>query len=925
MSESKKKQYSPLVQKYQRIIFLSTNDQEIKIKVTGEDAASPTIKAAVDKLTQSIGVLTQSQLASGAAAKQSEKDHEELKVGLINLTAAFTLIQQAGELAAHVFHTIEAQLERAVEEALEFEKANNRLTGALVATGQYTASAADELGKYAESVEHATGVNGELVKNMIATGVQMGLSVEQSKQMEEAARKLAAATGKDVNEAFSMLQRSLTGQSRSLAQVLPQIKEFGEAQLKQGVAIDVVNKQLDAQYKLYQQSLPAGIDRAKASVDNVYKAFGLMITQSDLAKRAVDFFTYSMESLEQGIKTVDHWLTQNKQNIVDFGEAFGKAALVVGASVVGYSLVTAAVGLMAGGFSLAAVAGGALTAVMAVLASPITLTVIAVGALTAALYKWPGLFDVIVGSLKVVGSTLLMLASGPMLIAIEAAGKLAGLFDKELGDSITSFSQKIYDQQQAWVTAGAAQVEYGLQSVTSGKQVEDASNKSTDAVKQEMAALSARNAVEAKRGKMYADFNIGTEKQREALRGQVQDRDKDLKDFTDYLEAKKRLALTKQEEQQMELAKVQSKVLEGGTGSQSKEAKSNVAVDAETKKQAELDALYQKGILSREQYNQATLESDQRAAQAGLDFDLANQQARADLLGESEEGYALKQSIVEQRFQLELQQKIERAQIEDATDQEIQALRDDAEAQHRELQLASLDAHLNAIAAREEISGSTIVATQQKWFREQEKAQSTRIKNLASGVTLMEGIQEGYNKSTQALGDALVKNEKITAGKFVGIFLESLGRKIQMDGFANLLMGAALSVMLNPQGPALLAAGGAEVAGGTAIARAGVSMQGGQADEGMDSIPGSLAGKSFILSQGERIVQPSANKNLSKAVEKINNGDGSGGGNYNITLNYNGSGSRDDASKMADMVMEEIRARSERGVPVMNEKGLVKT
>lgn len=902
------------------------SDQEIKIKITGEDDASPTLKAAIDSLTKSVSTLTQVQLEAAAAAKKSEKEHEDLKVGMINLTAAFTLVKEAGEIAVHIFHSIEAQLERAIDEALEFEKANNRLTGALVSTGQYTIEASDKINEYAESVEKASGVNGDLIKNLIASGVQMGLTIEKSEKMEEAARKLAAATGKDVNEAFSLLQRSLSGQSRGLAMVLPQIKEFGEAQLKQGAAIDLVSKSLDTQYKLYQQSLPAAIDRAKASVDNVYKAFGLIITQSDLAKKAVNLFADSMEVLEGAIKSIDKFLTENKQSIYDFGEAFGKAALIVGGSIAVYTLTTAAIGLLTAGFSIAGIAATAFGAIMAVLTSPITLTVAAVGALTYALYQWPGLFDVIIGSIKVLGATLLMLSSGPMLTLLEVAGKIVGLFNKDLGKSITDFSEKVFEQEKAWISAGAAQVQYGVTSIQTGKKVEDAHNGANDAAKKELETQSQLNAKLMERGKLYDGFNIGTEKQREALRAQVQDRDKDLKDFNDYMEARKRIAVTKEQEQAFETNKARAAALKGSGGGEEKEATSRVAVDAEIKKQAELKALRDKNLLDEEQYNSARLASQQRQAAAELQLAQAHQAERAELLGESEEGYAAKQALQEQRFQLELQQKLERAQMEDATDLEIQAIRDEAQAQHDQQMLDSLDAHNNAVASREEISGATVTATRQKWFREQEKAQADHIKKFASGVMLMEGIQEGYNTTTQALGDALVKNEKITAGKFVGIFLESLGRKIQMDGFANLLMGAAMSIMLNPQGPALIAAGGAEIAGGTAIARLGVSMQGGQADEGMDAVPGSLAGKSFVLSQGERIVQPSANKDLQDFLSREKAGAaGAGGANYNITLNYNGSGSQEDASRMADMVIQEIRARSERGAPIMNERGLVKT
>ena len=391
--------------------------------------------------------------------------------------------------------------------------------------------------------------------------------------------------------------------------------------------------------------------------------------------------------------------------------------------------------------------------------------------------------------------------------------------------------------------------------------------------------------------------------------------------FETYLNARTRLAISKEEEQQIQLNAVRAKALSGSGGTEEKAAQADVKVDAEIRKQAELDTMYQKGILSREAYNEAILASDQRAAQAELEFDLANQAARAELLGESEAGYALKQDIAEERFQLELQQKIDRAQLEMETDEEIQAMRVEMQAVHDQQQLEMQDAHLNALASREDLSGATITATRQKWFREQEKHANENIKKILSGYMILQAGQEAYNTTTQKLGDALVKNEKITASKFVGIFLEQLGRKIQMDGFANILLGAAMSVLLNPQGPALIAAGGAEVAGGTAIARLGTSMQGGQGDEGIDDVPQPLSGKSFVVSGGERIVQPSANRDLKDFLNKEKTG---GGGGTNVTMNISfaaGTGS-DMARETVDALIEELRRRSELGTTIISAKGI---
>jgi hypothetical protein len=877
----------------------------------------------MDKLAQSVNNLSQAQYANSAASRQVKQDNEELKGGLINLAAGFTIVKQGLDLAMQAYATVSQHVQRAINEALEAEKVNNRLAGALVSVGLYSEQAVKGLDDYAESLEKSKGANGELVKSMIATGVQMGLSVEQAKQMEEAARKLSAATGKDVNEAFSMLQRSLTGQSRGLSLILPQIKEYSEAQLKQGAAIDLVSKSLDAQYKLYQQSLPAALARANVAIDNVYKAFGQIITNSDLTRKAVDLFTATMITLEGAIKSLDKWLTDNKQKIYDFGEAFGKAALIVGGSIATYTLATGAIALMSSGLSVATIAAGAFSAVMAVLASPITLTIGAVAGLTAALYVWPGLFDVVVGGIRYIGATLLDFASGPILTATEAAGYLAGIFDKELGDSISGFSKKIKEQQEDWKAAGAAQLDYGLNSLTASKQVQEAHAANNAAAKSELQTQNDLNKVAIERGKMYGEFDIGTQKQREALQAQVQDRDRDRKDFEQYLADKNRLAVSYEQEQQTAITKFRADQAKGraetlkGTGSTGAEAEAEAEIAAQELKLEQLEEQRQRGLIDEAEYRAALLQIKQNAAQAELDFEVANKQARADLLGESEEGYAAKQAIEEERFQLELQQKMERAEMENLTEEEIFIMRQELQAQRDQQMLDQRDAHLSAVAAREEVSGATVTATREKWFRQQEKAQAESIKKFASGVAMMESIQTAMNQTFSQLGDALVKNQKITASKFVGIFLEMLGRQVMQKGFADLVMG------LFPPNPVQLGVGAAEVAAGTGIARLGVSMQGGQADEGMDSVPGSLAGKSFILSQGERVVQPSANKDLRDFLEREKTGNaGTGGASYNITLNYSGTGSREDASKMADIVIEEIRSRSERGTPIMSSKGL---
>lgn len=875
---------------------MADNENDIKIKLTATDEASPTLKAAVDKLSASMQQANQAITANTGALKDSGNASKEHTGRTTELAAGFFLLKEAATVVYEAFEMVEHQLEKAIEASLENEKATNMMKGALVSTGQYTQVAAKDLEEYTHEIEKTTGATGAQVKSMLAQGVQMGLTIEKSKELEEASRKLAAANNTDVRSAFDMLRQSLAGHSRGLAMVLPQIKEFGAAQLMQGAAIDVVNQALTAQYNLYQNSFPASLDRAKGSVERVYVAVGNIITQNPLAVKAVQMFTDGMNYLEHAVESLGHWITENQATIEEYLVAFGKAVVVVGTAVAVFTLLTEGVGM--------------LTVAFGALVSPLGLLTLAVAGLTIAFQKWPFLFDYIAGAAKVL--------FGGLIIAMEkivgAVSTVVGLFNKDWAIALDNAQNKLKEFTETTFQSADASFEKGKKEQEAGQKAVVAHTQAKAAADAELESQSKLNKTLNDRAKMYAGFNVGTLEQRKALAAQVQERDEDLKKFTDYQNQKNRIAISKQQEQQMELSKFQAGAVKGAGGSEESDANAKVAIEAEQRKQAELQRMRNDNLISEDQYQEALLGSRQRAAEAQFQMDKSNAKARADLLGESEEGFQQRQQLAEEHFQLELQQKVERAQNEDATEAEISAMRADALAQHKQTMLDMEDKHNADIAKREELSGATVTATQKKYFREQEKAQADRIKSFASGVQMMTSIQAAANQTFEKLGDALIKNQKITASKFVGIFLEMLGRQIMQKGFGDLVMG------IFPPNPVQLAVGAAEIAAGTAIGRLGVSMQGGQGDEGQDNVPQPLSGKSFVVSGGERIVQPSANKDLTNFLNSQKNGQSGGQTVVNITVQTT---TENMAKDTVDALINELRRRSELGTPIINARGVV--
>lgn len=826
------------------------DNKELLIKIKGLDELTPVMLKALSSMEAAATKLTQSVEKVNAPLTTAKGKAEGLNTGVVNLAAGLNVMKMAVDFAVMAWGKLSGELSKAVDEAIEAEQASNKLSGALISQGLNTEKNTAAINKYVDAVEAQTGVSGEAIKQMIAMGVQMGLSIEKSQQMEEAARKLAVATGVDVMTAFNQLQGALNGQTRGLAKVIPGVKDLTEAQLKQGEAINLVNKELTAQYEKYQGSFSAGVEKARNALNNVYEAVGNIIIQNPVVTKALDLFTAGMGKIQKAVEAADKWIKANQAEIERFGAAIIKASALIAGLATAFIAVTSGAAIFATGVT-------ALGTAINFMLGPIGLAVLAVGALIAALYKFPGLFDQIVGSLKIFAGFFL---EGIGSIA-SATAKLVGFFNKDLAESLNKISGDIENQAAQWQLAGVKQTEYG-----------DGLNKTA-----EIAVTSA----ETQKGALE---NI-------------------IRTYDDLAKAKNA-----------------AEALEGTGSSAGIKAKATLELEVERQKQADLKTLREKGAIDMEAYQVARLASQQRIAAIELTQAQAQQQALADALGTSEAGYQMKQQIDQQRFELELQQKITRAEIEGATEQQIYAMKDQMQLEFLAKKNNDLEAHYQAEAAMLDASG-------QRWAGNNARIQAEQVKH-GKFIGTVRGVQqtEEFKGTQQFLTDlGSLRNSKnkkaFEVGKAAGI------AQATINTFTSATAAYASMAAIPFVGPALgAAAAAAAIAAGIAnIAQiSSQQFQGGQADEGMDNIPGSLSGKSFILSQGERVVQPEANKDLTAFLNKEKaSPNGRGGQSINITLNYNGMGGAQDAKAMAEIVVREIRTLSERGVPVISARGVV--
>src|SRR5512139_276677 len=120
--------------------------------------------------------------AETASAQASQK----MTTGFGNLKNAMQLVAGAAVTGALI-----QGLRTVVNAAAEAEQAQAKLGAALRATGRYSAESVSGINAWSRSMLAVKGVSDELAVSLVAEGVAMGKTIEQSKRLAEAAANMA--------------------------------------------------------------------------------------------------------------------------------------------------------------------------------------------------------------------------------------------------------------------------------------------------------------------------------------------------------------------------------------------------------------------------------------------------------------------------------------------------------------------------------------------------------------------------------------------------------------------------------------------------------------------------------------------------------------------------------------------------------------
>lgn len=164
-----------------------------------------------------------------------------------------------------------------------------------------------------------------------------------------------------------------------------------------------------------------------------------------------------------------------------------------------------------------------------------------------------------------------------------------------------------------------------------------------------------------------------------------------------------------------------------------------------------------------------------------------------------------------------------------------------------------------------------------------QNAQSQLSIFSTSAESIAQGMSDVFGKGSAAAKTAYLASRSLTIAQTV------------------LSIQSALAQALATPFPASLAAYSQVASLGMSIISTAKSVSG-QFHGGVDELPSSYDNKSFLLKAGERVVQPEANKKLTKFLDSQDNKSASTGGDITIYAPLNVTGSVDDDAKFQVML-----------------------
>jgi phage-related minor tail protein len=207
--------------------------------------------------------------------------------------------------------------------AIRQEDAVNRLNAALRQNGEFSESTSADLQNFASQLQNITRIGDEAALEQLALAQSFGASAEQSKLILTAAADLSAAFGIDLESAVRNVSKTLGGYAGELGEVLPELKNLSQEQLRAGQGIDLIAAKFSGFAEQEAQSFSGSLDQAGNAIGDLFEELGFFITRSDSSTGAVSAFTEAIQTATSVVRRLRIALG-GQAELVDYQKRLGE-------------------------------------------------------------------------------------------------------------------------------------------------------------------------------------------------------------------------------------------------------------------------------------------------------------------------------------------------------------------------------------------------------------------------------------------------------------------------------------------------------------------------------------------------------------------------------------------------------------------------
>ncbi|MCC7575925.1 MAG: hypothetical protein KK926_03690, partial [Methanomethylovorans sp.] len=201
----------------------------------------------------------------------------------------------------------------------------------------------NEITKLSTQLQRLTGIGDETTQELAALGLNLGVASERIVDATQAATLMNMVVGVDSQTAMRGLTQTLQGQVGVLSRYIPEISTLTEEQLRNGEAIDLINRKYGDLTEQLSHTTQVGISRFKAALGDVGEVLGK--TFNPLIQKAAGWmedFSSKIEKPTDILKTLKDTI---KAGYEELGP-FGKAVVGVGAAFLTLKVAGAAWSLL---------------------------------------------------------------------------------------------------------------------------------------------------------------------------------------------------------------------------------------------------------------------------------------------------------------------------------------------------------------------------------------------------------------------------------------------------------------------------------------------------------------------------------------------------------------------------------------------------